>query len=277
MPIILEGYRPEVKVFPRASIDDGRELFYCEGVKRIESSDNPLVRHIGRLMRDGRYRREHGEFVVEGYRVFDSASGVRTVVLRDGAAMPPRGGEAASAVCLAAKVFDGLSDTRTSQGILAICSIPGPGVLPPEGRYVYLDGLQDPGNVGTIIRAAAGFGLDGVVCGKGTADPFAPKAARASAGAVFRLAVLHDGGPEFLRGRRAIAAEAGGTPLPGFDPPGDFVLVVGNEGGGISPEAVGFCAERVAVPMPGGTESLNAAVSACIVLYAFIVGGTGRG
>ncbi len=247
-------------------------MIYCGRVKKIDSPQNPLIKHVSRLLRDGGYRHRHGEFVVEGYRVFDSAVGVKTLLLREGAAAPTRGWDGAEAVSLAPRVFDSLADTGNPQGALAVCVIPDPGVFAPGGRYLFLDGLQDPGNLGTLLRAAAAFRLAGVVCRSGSADPFGPKAARAAAGAVFRIPIRTDGDLSFLEGRRVIAAEVGGAALPDFPAPDDFVLVVGNEGGGISREVSALCGEGVAVPMPGGTESLNAAVSGCIILYAFTVG-----
>jgi len=191
-------------------------MIYCGRVKKIDSPQNPLIKHVSRLLRDGGYRHRHGEFVVEGYRVFDSAVGVKTLLLREGAAAPTRGWDGAEAVSLAPRVFDSLADTGNPQGALAVCVIPDPGVFAPGGRYLFLDGLQDPGNLGTLLRAAAAFRLAGVVCRSGSADPFGPKAARAAAGAVFRIPIRTDGDLSFLEGRRVIAAEVGGRLFPIF-------------------------------------------------------------
>lgn len=256
-------------------------------MQKISSPDNPLLKHVRRLLRDGRYRRLKGEFVLEGSRSFDSVRGLRTLLLREGSERPRRFAESSPGLgvpsglgekgpwetrprvfSLSPRIFDPLADTDTSQGILGICAIPSPGALLFPGKYLYLDGIQDPGNLGTLLRTAAAFGMTGVLCGRGSTDPFGPKATRAAAGAVFRIPIFTNQDPGLLVGRRLIAADAAGIPLDDYSASEDFILVLGNEGGGISPAVLDLCGERLAIPMPGGTESLNVAVAAGIILYA---------
>jgi len=170
--------------------------------------------------------------------------------------------------------LEDLADTEAPQGLLLVVGQPlpaWPGARAP-GRWLVLDALQDPGNVGTLIRAAAAFDLDGVVALEGTADPWGTKAVRASAGACFRLP-LH-----VARGRE-LAEILGVLPTPllaaemgGHDPRehagARWTLAVGNEGAGIRPDLLAAADTRVAVAMPGGVESLNAAVAGAILLYA---------
>ena len=169
-----------------------------------------------------------------------------------------------------------LADTSTNQGVVVVAEIP-PATLdgvPDADRstVLILDGVQDPGNVGTLIRSAAAFGCSIGAYLPGTVDPWNPKAVRASAGAVFRLPVV-PGQPETVadwlneRGYLLLGADAAGRPVDRLALSGRTALVVGNEGGGLS----GFVRSRVdslvAVPMAEAVESLNVAVAAGILLY----------
>jgi TrmH family RNA methyltransferase len=168
-----------------------------------------------------------------------------------------------------------LSDTERHQGVLLICEEPTSGLdrLEPGGRYLVLDRVQDPGNAGTLIRAAVAFGLDAVVCLDGTVDAWGAKTVRAAAGMVFRLAVVRADAAEALA-RLAelrvpiLVADAAGVDVDDRRMDKGFALVVGNEGGGVRPE-IGDAAEaRVAVAMPGPAESLNVAMAGSILLHA---------
>ena len=163
--------------------------------------------------------------------------------------------------------------TETPRPVLAVVREPGDGLARglAAGRYLYLDGVQDPGNVGTLVRSAWAFGLSGVVSGPGSADVWSDKAVRASAGAVFHL-------PHFTAGAQAeveveggctfLYAEAGPDPVEELrlPPPNSWVLAVGNEGAGVSPEARSI-GRPVSVSMAAGVDSLNVAVAGSILLY----------
>jgi TrmH family RNA methyltransferase len=237
-------------------------------MRSITSAGNPILKHVRRLFRDGGYRRECGEFIVEGYRIFDSARELHTVLLREEAEPPLGDLSGADVAVLPAALFDKLSDEASGQTVIGVCKMPRTEmILRKEGRYLFLDALQDPGNTGTVIRTAAGFGLDAVLFGENCADPYSPKVVRSSAGGVFKLPLYRPVAMEALCGHRIITADMRGDPLPDVREEGGFVLVIGNEGAGVSAEIDRLSSRRVAVPMPGGTESLNAAVSAGIILY----------
>jgi TrmH family RNA methyltransferase len=170
--------------------------------------------------------------------------------------------------------FAGLCDTDHPQGVLAVCAEPrhGPEIVREGGRYLVMDGIQDPGNVGTLVRAAVAFGLDGVLALDGTADPWGTRSVRASAGMVFRGPVVTLGVEEALDrlGERAVdllAADASGTGVESSRPAGGWALVLGNEGSGIRRELLQAASRRVAVPMEGPAESLNVAMAGAILLY----------
>ena len=135
-----------------------------------------------------------------------------------------------------------------------------------------LDSLQDPGNVGTLVRTARALGVTGVVALDGTVDPWNPKAVRASAGAVFHVPLVRRAWPDLrsaLGDRTLFAGAAGGTPAGDVKPPEAWALVLGNEGSGVRAEILEAGARTVAVPMVDGAESLNAAIAGAILLYAF--------
>jgi len=182
-----------------------------------------------------------------------------------------------------ARTFATLADTETPQGILAVIEPRRwtAGDFTPAAGAVALviDGVQDPGNVGTLIRTAHALGAAGTVVLRGTADPTSPKALRAAMGATFRhpVVALDDG--RFVAWARTHdvtlwAAAADGTPLhraartgEGGRGMGPIAVIVGNEGAGIRPHLNAVAARRVAIPLAQGAESLNVAVAAGILLY----------
>lgn len=179
-----------------------------------------------------------------------------------------------------ASVLDHLAPTRHTQGVLAV--FPVPERRNPEGEIVvFLDRVQDPANVGAVIRVAAGFGAGSVVCSPGCANPFTPKAVRASAGASLFFPVIRNLPFAELarwagsRYRVVAAATSGGTPLPQWEPELPAVLVLGNEGQGLDREIQARVTRKVTIPLAHGVESLNVAV-ACGVLLAWLTGGCPR-
>ena len=181
-----------------------------------------------------------------------------------------------------ARTFAQLADTETPQGIIAVieprrwtsADIP----LAPGAVVLVIDGVQDPGNVGTLIRTAHALGAAGTVVLRGTADPTSPKALRAALGATFRHPVAALDDAAFIAWTRQHhvllwAAAADGTPLHralGADrraPGRPIAVIVGNEGAGIRPQLNAVAAQRVAIPLAQGAESLNVAVAAGILLY----------
>ena len=177
-------------------------------------------------------------------------------------------------------LLETICDTRTPQGVCAAFELPEPVALEqlPE-RVVALDGVQDPGNLGTIWRTADAAGFQALLLGAGGADPLSPKVQRAAMGSGFRLPFCHT--PELAdallqlrqRGYRVFASDLSGADFYARPDAGEkFVLVIGNEARGIS-DAVREAADcRVKLPMRGGAESLNAAVAAGIMMYELMRG-----
>lgn len=182
-----------------------------------------------------------------------------------------------SCVLVAETVAEKLADTRSPQGLFALFSLPQSReeALHPAQGLLLCEELQDPANVGAVLRSAAAFGYGGVVLAGG-ADPFSPKALRASMGAALRIPVLRAAsftaaaGALQARGVALLAAAAGpGSRPPGqLRPGGPFALMIGNEGAGLSAQALSLADGRVGIPMQCGVESLNAAVAASVLMYA---------
>ena len=250
----------------------------------LSRSEEKLVRGLARR----KVREAEGLFLAEGVRVVEEllAAGIvlRLVMVSSsledterGAALRRRLDAVATVRTLGPGALNRLADTRTDQGVLVVAETPGWGLsgLSPSGSgtALVLDGVQDPGNLGTLTRTAAAFGCDVVACLPGTVDPWNPKSVRGSAGALFRVPVVQPTAEalwEWLgtHGFQVLGADASGRAVTEVAPSRRTALVMGNEGAGLSAAARARCAGLVAVPMREGTESLNVAVAGSILLYA---------
>ncbi|MDX1741739.1 MAG: RNA methyltransferase [Rhodothermales bacterium] len=236
-------------------------------------------------LRQKKYRDSTGYCLVEGRRAVESAvaagAGVREIVVTDEVlhddAMASVLAAAGAVFVASARDIERLSDVETSQGIVAVACTEWSRLEDVEGcrRIVALDGIQDPGNVGTILRSAAWFGIDGVLCGRGVADCYGPKVLRASMGGVWDLrlvradALATDLSRLHAKGHVVYAADLRGEDMESWDPRSPSCLVLGSEAHGVSPEVDAVVDERVRIPgrrKTGATESLNVAVAAGILL-----------
>ena len=249
-------------------------------MEHITSAKNPLIRDL-KALRERKGREAQGRFLVEGEVMLREALKCG-LVIRDLLVAEERAGDAApfeaagARVCVAPEsLLEAVCDTRTPQGICASFDLPAP--LPLDdapGRVVALDGVQDPGNVGTSWRTADAAGFQGLLFGAGCADPLSPKVQRAAMGSGFRVPfMISDDLPAALgalkaRGWSVIASDLHGADFYGRPDPGErFALVIGNEARGISEATRSAATTLVKLPMRGGAESLNAAVAAGIMMY----------
>ena len=179
---------------------------------------------------------------------------------------------------VAPDLLAGLTDADSPQGVLAVASLPRRGVaalpLLAGAPYLFLDRLQDPGNLGALARVAEAAGAAGLALSPGCAHPNHPRALRASAGSLLRLPVAVEADPETLSGhlaplapRWAALVPRHGESLYAADLGGALVLAVGSEGPGLAPELAARCTVRLTVPMAEAVESLNATVAAALVLF----------
>ena len=252
----------------------------------ITSSHNPRIQHIRALLNQKSSRVEENLFVVEGVRLAEEAlaSGMTPTEIFTSANLSSRGRQivegfrlrGCAVVDVTTVVMDSLSATETSQGILLVLPqalVP----LPPQANFVLiLDQLRDPGNLGTALRTAAAAGVQVVFLPPGNADVYSPKVVRAGMGAHFRLCVSTSPWPEIIQYCKTtqqpplkllLAESADGKICWQTNLVEPLALIIGGEADGASQEARSAAEDLIHIPMPGNFESLNAAVSAGILLF----------
>lgn len=254
-------------------------------MERITSRNNQLIKDIKKLQTSAQERAARSLFVLEGARLcFDVLRSVLqpvTVLItescfdryREQAQALAERSEAAYLITdeVAAK----LSDTGTAQGIFSVCRRPQ-SVLPTGQRLLVLDRVQDPANVGTIIRTAEAFGLDGMITA-GCCDVYNPKVLRATMGGVLRLTPYDtDNLPAVLQTLRtthrvyATVPDRAARSITEADFSGACACIIGNEANGISAEILALADERITIPMDGHAESLNAGIAAAVTMWEMV-------
>jgi len=245
-------------------------------METLTSLKNPRVQ-AWRALKDTGTRRSEGRFLVEGQKMVGEAlaSGfaIEAVLLDERKAGLIDVPDGIACYLLPEHVLAAVCDTRTPQGCAAVIRMRA--VPLNGGRIVALDGVQDPGNVGTIIRTADAAGFDGVLMSNACADPYSPKVLRATMGSVFHLPVrVTDDLPGELAAMRKAGADIISSQLDGEPFYGaaervqeQFALVIGNEGNGVSDPVKALATMHLRLPMRGRAESLNAAVAAGIMMY----------
>ena len=247
-------------------------------METITSRQNPLCTHLRKLAASVSYRRRSGEFLCDSPKLLEEAllwqGDLHTVVCTEHAALPPIP-EGVRLVQVPPDVMKSISPAETPQGVLSVCAMPDR-TLPEklEGkRYVVLDGVQDPGNVGTILRTADAFAADGLLLVNGCADLYNPKTLRATMGAAFRCpvwtcdvetlgALLGSSGlPLYGAALRKDTADARSVDL------SRCAIAIGSEGRGLSQAVLDLCDQTVLIPMRSHCESLNAAAAATVLLW----------
>ena len=234
----------------------------------ITSRSNPIVKKFNSLA-DKKFRRQFGEYLVEGVkpvRECMAAGGEVTKII----CTPRHEADFDGAVVVSEDVFKSISAEKTPQGVIASVKLPQNPVRPPQGACLLLDRIQDPGNVGTIIRTANAAGYTDIYL-VDCADPYSPKAVRASMSGIFFVNAMCCSLEEaliYLNGTPLITADMAGKNIFSFVPPVKYCLCIGNEGSGISEQIERESSYTVSIPMRDTCESLNAAVSAAIAMYA---------
>ena len=255
-------------------------------MQQITSKENARLKSAAKLLQSKKARQEQGEFLAEGYRLCMDAlrSGLlprQTFVTEQGMEHQDctellRASEESYVIpqSLAAK----LSDTRTPQGVFCVFAIPDNHARLAESkknRVVILSSLQDPGNIGTIIRTAEAFGVDLVLMSSDCPDLYSPKTLRATMGGVFRMpiAVTDDlfGEIALLKQQGchvyAAALKENSIPITEVSFAGASAVVIGNEGNGLDDATIAACTAPVIIPMAGKAESLNAAAAATVAIW----------
>ena len=255
----------------------------------ITSADNKQVKEVIKLNQKGRARREAGVFVIEGEHLFSEVPREEIVKVYVAESFRDNSGRLAEVEKrnpslieqVSDEVFKKMTDTLTPQGVLCIVKqrkyelsemLSGAGERP---LFLVLEGIQDPGNLGTIMRTAEGAGASGIIMSKETVDLYNPKTVRSTMGSIFRVPFLYT---EDLKGAIGELKAAG---IPSFaahlkgeksykemDYSKGAVFFIGNEGNGLTDETANLADQYVIIPMQGKLESLNAAVSAALLMYA---------
>ena len=242
--------------------------------QRITSRKNPQIQMVRKLLSSRKYREETGRFVGDGIKLLKEAAaycpGLETVFLSDGveADLP----ETVQVIRVPEDVMESISPMSSPQGALFVCRMPRQPEWKPRGGMMILDGIQDPGNLGTILRTSDALDVPLVLL-EGCADVFNHKVVRASMGAVFRRELVQTTWEQVLQACKAAQIPIGVTAL--SDTAMDIrwaqlhtmAVVIGSEGQGVRPEILEQADQQLIIPMNAHCESLNAAVAATIVMW----------
>ena len=244
-------------------------------MKMITSRSNACIMHFRKLASDKEYRYSCGEYLCDGWKLLEEAITFRAkigTILWKGSE-PDRSFEAEEQIVVPADLFDYVSPMKNSPGPLFSVHIPKAAAGKEITNAIVLENVQDPGNVGTVIRTANAFGIDAVILVDACADCYSPKTVRSSMGAIFRQRIEVLRLPElggFLRDHSlrlyGAALSESAADIRGTDFRGTAVAV-GSEGSGLSKEILELCEKQIIIPMDPDSESLNAAVAAAVILW----------
>ena len=242
--------------------------------QRITSRKNPLLQQVRRLVTSKKERDTSGLFVADGTKLLQEAvrwwPGLETVILSDGTQAPVP--DHVRLIRVPGDVMESISPMNTPQGALFLCHLPEKKPFAPVPGMLLLDGIQDPGNLGTILRTADALNVP-VALLEGCADPYSHKVVRASMGAVFRTPVVQTtweqakaaceekGIPVAVTALNAQAEDIRTAPV------GTMAVVIGSEGQGVRPQILECAQKALIIPMNENCESLNAAIAAAIVMW----------
>ena len=242
--------------------------------ERITARKNPLLQQVRRLLNSRKEREQSGLFVADGTKLLEEAvrwwPGLETVILTDGVQVQVP--EHVRVVYVPEDVMASISPMESPQGALFVCRLPEKEVFQAKPGMLLLDGIQDPGNVGTILRTADALDIP-VALLEGCADPYSHKVVRSSMGAVFRTAVQRTtwaqaqqacenaGIPVAVTALSECAEDIRNAPL------NTMAVVIGSEGRGVRPEILKSAQKALIIPMNSRCESLNAAIAAAIVMW----------
>lgn len=260
-------------------------------MQKITSKENEFIKHVKKL-KDKKYRDQSNEYVIEGIKLIKEAlqekAQINQIVIcedceKSGILSDDLKYEIAKQECIYVpqNIFKTISEVSTPQGILAIVQknnikAESYGIDYNEDIIVALDDIQDPGNLGTILRTVDSVGLKQILVSKGTADSYNPKVVRSTMGAIFRVKIIEcENLSETLKQIKKHKYEVLATSLQTTNNIYDIdynkkVIVIGNEANGVSKEILDLADVKIKIPMLGKTESLNASVATGIMLYEYV-------
>lgn len=249
----------------------------------ITSKDNSIIKEIKKL-KDRKTRSAKGEFLVEGFRFVEEALKsdfeVKTLVIEESIQDKlanyniDKYLDKIEFIYVTKTIMKLLASTETPQGILAVVKNKDVKLIDNEGFYIFCDKVQDPGNLGTIIRTAHASGALGVILRKGTVDLYNDKTLRSTMGSIFNVPVVYDNDDLDIimslknKGFKVVSSSLDTDyNFYDIDLTGKCIIVVGNEGNGISSEIFAISDEKFKIPMPGGAESLNVGIATSVIAF----------
>ncbi len=257
-------------------------------MEKITGKNNEIVKGIKKLFTSSKERRAKGLFVLEGARlVFDALNSsyeVETFLISENAFEKYKDEslqmkeKSKYSYFISNDIAQKLSETKSTQGVFAVCRMKNDGVsLEPDKKYIALDNVQDPGNLGTIIRTSEALGIDGVLVGGGC-DIYNPKVLRASMGSVLRANVYESDSliPLLEKAKKlgikiyATSPDGSAKKITEVDFGKSAICVIGNEANGVSDEVFKISDEKITIPMLGRAESLNASVASSITMWEML-------
>lgn len=251
-------------------------------MKRIESPQNSLVKYWKKLATTRKERDRSGEFLIEGFHLVEEAlknkAEILNLIVREDVEIPKSWNiDNIFVVEVTVQVANEFSETEHSQGIFAQVKQPTASSEDQDKwtKLLLVDAVQDPGNVGTMIRTADAAGIDAIILGKGSADPFNSKTVRSTQGSIFHIPVIRAELSEWIDSLKEKNVPVYGTALENavlynhVKKEGKFALIMGNEGSGMNADLLSKTDKNVIIPIMGKAESLNVAVATGIVLYYF--------
>ncbi|MBP3039735.1 RNA methyltransferase [Bacillaceae bacterium Marseille-Q3522] len=247
-------------------------------MKYIQSEKNPQIKQWKKLL-TRKEREKTGTFLVEGFHLVEEAlkaEAVETIILKETIELPKKWkSRNISYTIVTADAFQTLSETENSQGIIAVCKqLPMKKTAIKGSQFLLIDAVQDPGNLGTIIRTADAAGIDVVIVGSGSVDVYNAKVLRSAQGSHFHLPIIHNDLLQWIQHFKKINTPVYGTSLQNGKNYTEipcskrFALLVGNEGNGVNEELLAETTANLYIPLFGKSESLNVAVATGILLYA---------
>lgn len=251
----------------------------------ITSKENSLIKNVKKL-KEKKHRVKEGLFLIEGFRFIEeaikSSYNVKYIFIDESSPSElydkyiKKYNLNDSTYMVSKNIFNAIASTETPQGSVAVIEDKKLPVVDCEGFYVLVDKVQDPGNLGTIIRTAHASGSLGIIMTKGTVDIYNEKTLRSTMGSIFNIPIIEDKDLSFVNELRNKGFKVITSSLDtennfyDVDLSGKVIISVGNEGNGISEEIYNISDEKVKIPMPGGAESLNVSVASAIMMYEVV-------
>ncbi len=257
-------------------------------MKEITSKDNKLIKYISKLQSSAKFRREEYRFVAEGLRVcveaalsgacVESLLVTETALNKHKSELAPLLDSAGDVYLTSEKALAAACETKTPQGVICVIKTLDNNIDLDtiNNKYILLENVQDPSNLGTVLRTADALGINGVIMTKDCCDVYSPKVCRGAMGALYRVPfAIIDNPCEFITefnktGKSYAAVVRNASDVAQTDFSGNTLVAIGNEGNGLTDETIKACSERITIKMCNNAESLNASIAAGILMWEMI-------